>query len=99
MRILSLRLATGLITGATALALAASPAWAATAADGAGPTCHAAAAQKKLAGAAKTLFLKKCEQDAQTACDARAAEKKLAGAAKTSFTQKCLRDAVGQAPQ
>ncbi|MEW6693965.1 MAG: hypothetical protein AB1371_03270 [Pseudomonadota bacterium] len=77
--------------------MAASPAWAQSPADGAGPTCHAAAAHKKLAGAAKTSFLKKCEQDAQTACDARAAEKKLAGAAKTSFTQKCLRDAVGQA--
>ncbi|MFN3611367.1 hypothetical protein [Tepidimonas sp.] len=98
MRTLSLRFTTGLIAGATALALVAGPAWATAPTDGAGPTCHAAAAQKKLAGAAKTSFLKKCEQDAQTACDARAAEKKLAGAAKTSFTQKCLRDAVGQAP-
>lgn len=83
----------------TLLALAAGPALAATPAGDTGPTCHAAAADKKLAGAAKTSFLKKCEKDAQTACDARAAEKKLAGAAKTSFTQKCVRDAVGQAPQ
>ncbi len=29
-----------------------------------GPTCNAAAAEKKLAGAAKTSFLKKCVKDA-----------------------------------
>lgn len=79
--------------------LAAHPAWSADPAAPAGPSCHAAAAEKKLAGAAKTSFLKKCEKDAQAACDTRAAERKLAGAAKTSFTQKCVRDAVGQAPQ
>lgn len=61
----------------------------------AGPSCHAAAAEKKLAGAAKTSFLKKCEKDATAACEAQAGEKKLAGAAKNSFTKKCVRDAVG----
>ncbi len=61
-------------------------------------SCQAAAAEKKLAGAAKTSFLKKCERDAASACDVTAAEKKLAGAAKTSFTKKCVRDAVGEAP-
>ena len=60
-----------------------------------GPSCNAAAAEKKLAGAAKTSFLKKCEKDAAATCDTAAAEKKLAGAAKTSFTKKCNRDAVG----
>ena len=60
-----------------------------------GPNCSAAAAEKKLAGAAKTSFLKKCEKDAAASCDAAAAEKKLAGAAKTSFTKKCVKDAVG----
>ena len=60
-----------------------------------GPTCHEAAAEKKLAGAAKTSFLKKCEKDAAARCEAAAAEKKLAGAAKNSFTKKCVRDAVG----
>ena len=59
------------------------------------PTCNAQASEKKLAGAAKTSFLKKCEGDAKKACDASAAEKKLAGAAKTSFTKKCVGDAVG----
>lgn len=58
-------------------------------------SCSATAMEKKLAGAAKTSFLKKCERDAQTRCDAAAAEKKLAGAAKNSFTKKCVRDSVG----
>ena len=60
-------------------------------------SCDARAAEKKLAGAAKTSFLKKCNADAageaQTACEAKAAEKKLAGAAKSSFTKKCVADA------
>ncbi len=50
---------------------------------------------KKLAGAAKTSFLTKCEKDATAACDKQAADKKLAGAAKTSFTKKCVTDSVG----
>ena len=74
-------LAFGLI-GAPALAFA----------DG---TCASQAADKKLAGAAKTSFMKKCQTDAQTTCDSAAADKKLAGAAKTSFTKKCVADAVG----
>ena len=62
------------------------------------PTCQAKAAEKKLAGAAKTSFLKKCEKDATATCEAAAAEKKLAGAAKNSFTKKCVKDAVGANP-
>ena len=58
-------------------------------------TCAANAADKKLAGAAKTSFLGKCQRDAAATCDATAATKKLAGAAKTSFTKKCVKDAVG----
>ncbi|MBR0567672.1 hypothetical protein J5J83_16225 [Azoarcus sp. L1K30] len=58
-------------------------------------SCSAAAVEKKLAGAAKTSFMKKCERDTQTRCETAAAEKKLAGAAKTSFTKKCVRDGVG----
>ena len=58
-------------------------------------SCKATSAEKKLAGAAQTSFMKKCETDAQKACDAQAAEKKLNGAAKTSFTKKCVTDAVG----
>jgi hypothetical protein len=58
-------------------------------------SCKAQSAAKKLAGAAQTSFLKKCETDATAACDKQAGEKKLAGAAKTSFTKKCVTDAVG----
>lgn len=57
--------------------------------------CDAKAAEKKLAGAAKTSFLKKCEKDAAStspACEASAAEKKLAGAAKTSHIKRCMAD-------
>jgi hypothetical protein len=63
--------------------------------------CETQAADKKLAGAAKNSFVKKCEKDAMAAnpavaaCDKTAAEKKLAGAAKTSFTKKCVADAGG----
>lgn len=60
-----------------------------------GATCSATVAEKKLAGAAKTSFMKKCEKDATASCDMAAADKKLAGAAKSSFTKKCVKDAVG----
>ena len=58
-------------------------------------SCKSVAADKKLAGAAMTSFMKKCQNDAAATCDATAAGKKLAGAAKTSFTKKCVSDAVG----
>ena len=58
-------------------------------------TCKANATEKKLAGAAQTSFMKKCESDAQASCDKQAADKKLNGAAKTSFTKKCVSDAIG----
>ena len=58
-------------------------------------TCTSNATDKKLAGAAKTSFMGKCQKDAATTCDATAASKKLAGAAKTSFTTKCMKDAIG----
>jgi hypothetical protein len=59
-------------------------------------TCVSNATDKKLAGAAKTSFMTKCEKDAKASCDSQAAEKKLAGAAKTSFTKKCVADATGE---
>jgi len=64
-------------------------------ADAAPPSCKAQATDKKLAGAALTSFMKKCETDATKVCDTAAADKKLAGAAKTRFTKKCVSDAVG----
>jgi hypothetical protein len=58
--------------------------------------CPAQAAQKKLSGAAKESFMKKCE--ARMACHKEAAEKKLAGAAKSSFLKKCETDAGVRGP-
>jgi len=63
------------------------------------PDCTLQAEGKKLAGAAKNSFMKKCEREAKastagSACDAKAAEKKLAGAAKNSFVKKCVKDAA-----
>ena len=65
-------------------------------------SCDKQAEDKKLAGAAKTSFVKKCSTDMKAAapaapgnpaCDKAAADKKLAGAAKASFTKKCVADA------
>jgi len=67
----------------------------ATSAFAAESTCKSQAGDKKLAGAALTSFMKKCESDATKTCETSASEKKLAGAAKTSFTKKCVSDAVG----
>lgn len=61
------------------------------------PSCTDRASEKKLAGAAKTSFLKKCESDAKAGCELRAKERKLSGAAQTSFVRKCTNDAVGAA--
>jgi hypothetical protein len=63
--------------------------------------CAARAAEKKLAGAAKNSFMKKCEADAMAppenaACAATAKEKKLAGAAKNSFMKKCAAEAAAK---
>ena len=80
----------------TACALFAGSAFAADSA------CQTQAAEKKLAGAAKTSFVKKCEKDAKApaaaataaspACEKSAADKKLAGAAKKSHLKKCMAD-------
>ena len=74
---------------------------ASTAAFAANPACDAQAAEKKLSGAAKTSFVKKCEKDAAEAatktCEGQAVDKKLAGAAKTSFVKKCVTDATAAA--
>jgi len=53
--------------------------------------CMTQATDKKLAGAAKTSFMTKCEK---TACMAQAADKKLHGAAEASFVKKCVKDAM-----
>ena len=53
--------------------------------------CMTQATDKKLAGAAKTSFMKKCEKDT---CKAQADDKKLHGAAANSFITKCVKDAM-----
>jgi hypothetical protein len=67
------------------------------AASAADTSCADQAAQKKLSGAAKTSFTKKCLQDSKATaadqCAAQAADKKLYGAAKNSFVKKCVTDA------
>jgi hypothetical protein len=54
--------------------------------------CMTAAKEKKLAGAARTSFVKKCESDAKAKCEIAATDKKLAGAAKASNVKKCVRE-------
>ncbi len=70
----------------------------ATMAHAADATCEAKAAEKKLAGAAKNSFMKKCEKDAAASspCAMQATEKKLHGAAKNSFVKKCEKDAAAK---
>ena len=53
--------------------------------------CMTSAMDKKLAGAAKTSFMTKCER---TSCESQASDKKLHGAAMTSFVKKCTKDAM-----
>ena len=84
---------------ALSVACLSTPAFAADPAPAAGGACETQATEKKLAGAAKTSFVKKCQKDAMAAnpaaaaCDKSAADKKLAGAAKTSHVKKCMADA------
>ena len=58
-------------------------------------TCKEDTTTKKLAGAAATSHMKKCETEATAKCKADSAAKKLAGAAKTSHMKKCVRNTVG----
>ena len=58
-------------------------------------TCKEDTAAKKLAGAAATSHMKKCESEAKAKCEADSAAKKLAGAAAASHNKKCIADAVG----
>lgn len=72
---------------AAALSLVASSAFAAS--------CKVEAGNKKLAGAAMTSFMTKCETDAKATCEKDSVAKKLVGAAKDSHMKKCVSDAVG----
>lgn len=63
-----------------------------TFAHAADSACVAAAKEKKLSGAARNSFVKKCEADAKTKCEVAADEKKLKGAAKNSNVKKCVQE-------
>jgi len=86
----------------TLLALGLSLSFGAAHAADAASACGDKAAEKKLAGAAKTSFMKKCAADAgggaTPACEKSAADKKLAGAAKSSHIKKCMADAAAPVP-
>lgn len=88
-----------LLIGHTATVMAAShaaaPAAAASAPAATG-TCTQQATDRKLAGAAKSSFMTRCEREATERCEAAATEKKLAGAARTANLNKCLRESVGE---
>jgi len=58
-------------------------------------TCNAMATEKKLAGAAKSSFVQKCEKDARAKCEASADKKTLSGAARNSYIIKCTQDSAG----
>ena len=73
----------------------------------AGGTCEAQATDKKLAGAAKTSFMKKCEREAKAAegktaktaqqekmktCNKEAGDKKLKGKERKAFMSDCLKN-------
>lgn len=60
-------------------------------------TCKDQATGKKLAGAALTSFMTKCEKDATTACEADSKAKKLAGAALDAHMKKCIGEKTGNA--
>jgi hypothetical protein len=59
-------------------------------------SCRAAAAEKKLAGAALTNFMNECVVNATKVCRVTAAANKLSGGAKTKFTVRCVRNKVGK---
>jgi hypothetical protein len=60
--------------------------------------CEKSADDKKLAGAARTSHIKKCEADmgagGSPACEKSADDKKLAGAARASHIKKCMADSA-----
>ncbi len=58
-------------------------------------TCKSESTAMKLAGAALTSHMKKCETDAKAKCETDSKQKKLHGAAYNSHMKKCVNDAVG----
>ena len=61
-------------------------------------TCKAKATEQRLAGAALSGFVKRCEVHAQMACE-EAAHKMLAEPASESFIHTCVAKAIGAGPR
>jgi len=59
-------------------------------------SCEMKAAEKKLNGAAKNSFIKKCEKDARSVCENDEISKRTNGAAKEAHIKKCVNDALGK---
>jgi hypothetical protein len=57
--------------------------------------CEMKATDKKLNGAAKNSFVKKCEKDARAVCENDDISKRTNGAAKEAHIKKCLKDSLG----
>ena len=57
--------------------------------------CEMKAADKKLNGAAKNSFVKKCEKDARAVCENDEISKRTNGAAKEAHIKKCIKESVG----
>jgi hypothetical protein len=57
-------------------------------------SCEMKAAEKKIYGAAKNSFVKKCEKDARAVCEKDDISKKTSGAAKEAHIKKCVNDAL-----
>ena len=58
-------------------------------------TCESQAAAKKMVGAAKKSFMKKCESEmaaTQARCEARAKELKVLSSAKKIFIKNCIEE-------
>ena len=58
-------------------------------------SCKATSIEKKLSGAAKNSFMKKCEKDAQVMCASDEISQRTRGAAKKAHIIRCVKDAVG----
>jgi hypothetical protein len=54
--------------------------------------CEMKAAEKKIFGAAKNSFVKKCEKDARAICEKDDVSKRTSGAAKEAHIKKCIND-------
>ena len=58
-------------------------------------SCMAKASEKKLAGPAKTAYIKQCGKEARVVCENDDLSKKLNGSAKQNHIKKCVKDSLG----